>query len=178
MPFKLLNQTIQNTMKKESFSIYRVTKPADASSMASRFTGGVPLTLAFLQSAVNVLLANPFRLYTDELKLAFFFWLMQCKQAGQTPHVVINISGASVNWYRSDTHQPILKTNLGAEPIRRSVNFAASFGITIDNAWHGSRPTKDGHDVGWWFDVPVINKSEDTALASFLSNSTSVNEYA
>ena len=150
MPLILTNHS--ETMKKKPFNIFRTARPADAVSMSDKFTGGVPLTLAILQSFLAVYKGQPVLGYFLQLRLNFITWLIECKQTGTVPHVYIEVGGPCVDWYRSDTGEPIFRTTVHtSEYIMKAVHLAASFGVIIDNAWLGQRCERSG--IGWWYDV-------------------------
>jgi len=121
--------------------------------MATMFTGGVPQTLATLASFLTVYKSLPILGYFNQLRHDFMLWMIDCKKAGTIPHVYIDISGPCVNWYRSDTGEIIFRTTIHTDRyLMKTVHFAASFGVIIDNAWHGDRGERSG--TGWWYDVP------------------------
>ena len=135
------------------YSIYRIVKPADAVDMSKLFTGGVHLTMAILTSFLGVYQNQEVLGYFLELRLNFIQWLIDCKKEGTIPHVYIDVGGPCVDWYRSDTGEPIMRTTIFTdEYIQKAVHFAASFGVIIDNAWQGERGQRSG--PGWWFTVP------------------------
>ena len=135
------------------YSPYRKAKPASAVSMHSLFTGGVPLTMATLLAFLGVYKAQPILGFFNQLRHNFMEWMIECKHENVVPHVYINVSGPCVNWYRSDDGQLIFRTTVHTDNfIQKTVYFAASFGVIIDNAWQS--------EYGWWFDVDTYFTAE------------------
>jgi hypothetical protein len=133
--------------------------------MCQKFTPGVPLLVSVITKFITSMLKQDVRSYPDQLRLRFMLWIRECKITEVVPQVYLVTDGNMIRMYRADNGHLIYQNWSMVDPLHGEVNYMASFGVEIINAWYGERP--GGSGFGWWHTPPGQLKDVPTFLSPF-----------